>query len=126
MDPFLETFQDERKVAAVKISITERWSLYLLRRTLANLMRKNTPSKEHDTTLLYFGSDVDDFRDILRMHNIMTNYVFLVDGNGQVRFASSGEATKHEIDQVVRFAQELSTMSQTRHRGGKASKQRKK
>ena len=124
MDPFLETFKDDRSVAAVKVSITERRSLYLLQRTLTNLMRKNTPPKEHDTTLLYFGSDVDDFRDILRMHNIMANYVFLVDGNGQVRFASSGEATKDEVDKVIRFAQELSTLRHSRHRGRKGSKLR--
>ena len=42
-------------------------------------MQQNTPPEEHDKTLLYFGSDVDDFRDVLRMHNIMTNYIFLLD-----------------------------------------------
>lgn len=98
----------------------------MLRRTLTNLMRNNTAPKEHDKTLLYFGSDVDDFRDILRMHNIMANYVFLVDGYGQVRFASSGQATKEEIDQVVGFAKDLSSTSQARQRSRKGSNQRKK
>lgn len=126
MDPFVEAFEGERSVDAMKVCITERRSLYLLRSALTNLMRKNTAPKEHDKTLLYFGSDVDDFRDILRMHNIMANYVFLVDGFGQVRFASSGAATKEEVDQVVGFAKELSSLSQARHRGRKGSNQRKK
>ena len=72
-------------------------------------MRNNTPASEHEKTLLYFGSDVDDFRDILRMHNIMTNYVFLVDHVGRVRFASSGKATADEVEKVVGFAKELSS-----------------
>jgi ATPase complex subunit ATP10 len=87
-------------------------------------MRKNTPAKEHDTTLLYFGSDVDDFRDILRMHNIMTNYVFLVDHLGRIRFASSGEASPLEIERVIKFAKELSS-SDVKQRGKKSGKQRK-
>jgi len=122
MDPFLEAFEGNRNVAAVKVSITERRSLYFLRRTLANLMRKNTPAREHDTTLLYFGSDVDDFRDVLRMHNIMVNYVFLVDCYGQVRFASSGVASAEELNKVIGFANDL--CSETR--GRKGSRQRKK
>jgi ATPase complex subunit ATP10 len=88
-------------------------------------MRKNTPAKEHDTTLLYFGSDVDDFRDVLRMHNIMTNYVFLVDSLGRIRFASSGEASSLEIERVTRFTKELSSLDLKQHGKKRSSKQRK-
>ena len=88
-------------------------------------MRQNTPPKEHDTTMLYFGSDVDDFRDVLRMHNIMVNYVFLVDDLGRIRFASSGEASPQEIEQVTRFAQELSSSDGKLHSNKRSSKERK-
>ncbi len=109
MEPFLDAFSEDRGVNSVKVSITERWSLYMLRSALTNLMRRNTPPKEHDNTLLYFGSDVDDFRDMLRMHNLMANYVFLVDALGRIRFSSSGQATTEEIDRVIRFAKDLSS-----------------
>ena len=91
----------------MNISITDRWALTYLRGPLTRLMRSNTPPRDHDNTLLYFGTDVDDFRDILRMHNVMANYVFLVDDRGTVRFASSGEATPDELDSVIEFTKEL-------------------
>lgn len=118
IDPFSVAFQGNRSVQTIKVSITERWSLYLLRGALANLMRRNTPPQEHDSTLLYFGSDVDDFRDVLRMHNLMANYVFLVDSRGRIRFASSGNATPDEIQSVIRFAKELAAAPHTKGRGG--------
>lgn len=88
-------------------------------------MKKNTHPKEHDSTLLYFGSDIDDFRDILRMHNLMTNYVFLVDGLGRVRFASSGEASPLELERVITFAEDLSSSDTDRRGKKRSSKQRK-
>lgn len=90
----------------------------MLRGALTNLMRRNTPPIEHDNTLLYFGSDVEDFRDILRMHNIMANYVFLVDALGRVRFASSGPASEEEINRVIRFTKELSLSDSNRNKRG--------
>lgn len=120
--PFSEAFEGDQSFQSIKVSITERWSLYMLRGTLANLMRRNTPPKEHDSTLLYFGSDVDDFRDVLRMHNLMTNYVFLVDGRGRVRFAGSGEAKPEEVERVIACAKKLSSSP---GRGQRTKKQRK-
>mmetsp|Transcript_5944 Transcript_5944/g.17194 ORF Transcript_5944/g.17194 Transcript_5944/m.17194 type:complete len:334 (-) Transcript_5944:31-1032(-) len=124
-EPFDGAFQGNSSVNSVKVSITERWSLYFLRGTLANVMRKNTPPREHDKTLLYFGSDVDDFRDVLRMHNIMANFVFLLDNKGRIRFASSGEATPEELDRVIGFAKELlSVGGNARRKGRSKTKQR--
>lgn len=72
----------------------------------AALVKRNTPVSQHDNTLLFFG-DNEAFRDSLRMHNIMTGYVFLIDGVGRVRFAASGPATTQELDKLVGFAEEL-------------------
>jgi ATPase complex subunit ATP10 len=106
-DPFTKHFAASKKIGVAKISITERWSLYPLRRALSRLMKYNTPLKEHDTTLLYFGSDVDEFRDVLRMHNIMTNYIFLIDDLGRIRFAGSGPATENDIAALIQCTKEL-------------------
>lgn len=86
-------------------------------------MRKNTPPEEHDRTLLYFGSGsvVDEFRDVLRIHNLMTNYVFLLDEFGRIRFAGSGEATDEEVARVIKFAKELTT--NPKKNGRKTSRQ---
>lgn len=110
-DPFEEAFASspsESRVQTFPISITERWALYPIRNTVKRVMRNNTPPEKHASTLAYFGTkEVMDFRDILRMHNIMTSYVFLLDDLGRVRFAGSGEATEHESAMLVKFAREL-------------------
>lgn len=124
MEPFDVAFDGNPSVQSLKVSITERWSLYLLRGALANLMRRNTPPREHDKTLLYFGSNVDDFRDVLRMHNLMANYVFLVDAKGRIRFASSGPASLEEIQSVIRFAKELASTPNTKGKGSSSKKRR--
>lgn len=122
-EPFSEAFDGDQSVKSIKVSITERWSLYMLRGTLANLMRRNTPPSEHDSTLLYFGSDVDDFRDVLRMHNVMANYVFLVDSRARIRFAGSGEASPAEVERVIAFAKDLSSSPSTNKGSQKRRKQ---
>lgn len=122
-EPFSSAFQGNSRVKSVSVSITERWSLYMLRGTLANIMRKNTPVIEHDKTLLYFGSDIDDFRDILRMHNLMANYAFLVDDRGRIRFAGSGMATEEDISRVISCAKTLISASNTQKK--KKGKQRR-
>eukprot|EP00934_Nitzschia_sp_Nitz4_P003093 Nitzschia sp. Nitz4//scaffold78_size91513//76429//77579//NITZ4_004937-RA/size91513-snap-gene-0.142-mRNA-1//-1//CDS//3329558154//3083//frame0 len=99
---------------SVQVSITERWALYLLRGALASVMRRNTPPEQHANTLMYFGSNVDEFRDILRMHNIMANFCFLVDSLGRVRFAGSGPATDADIARVVTFAKQLAAENKSK------------
>ena len=111
MDPFEEEFsksKDQSKVQTFSVSITERWALYPIRNTVKRVMKKNTPHEKHASTLAYFGTkEVMDFRDILRMHNIMAGYVFLLDDLGRVRFAGSGEASPEEVEKLVGFAKEL-------------------
>lgn len=51
-------------------------------------------------------------RDILRMHNIYTGYVFLVDGIGRVRWAGSGEGSDEEVEKMIEFAKLLTQPSE--------------
>eukprot|EP00536_Pseudo-nitzschia_multiseries_P002900 jgi/Psemu1/301653/fgenesh1_kg.41_\ len=96
------------RVKTFSVSITESWALYPIRNTVKRVMKRNNPENKHSTTLAYFGTkEIMDFRDILRMHNIMTSYVFLLDDLGRVRFAGSGEASEDEVTRLIRFAKEL-------------------
>mmetsp|Transcript_16442 Transcript_16442/g.35782 ORF Transcript_16442/g.35782 Transcript_16442/m.35782 type:complete len:362 (+) Transcript_16442:161-1246(+) len=113
-EPFEEEFQMESgnkslsRVQSFTVSITESWALYPIRNTVKRVMKRNNPKNKHSSTLAYFGTkEVMDFRDILRMHNIMTNFVFLLDDLGRVRFAGSGEASESEVTKLIRFAKEL-------------------
>ena len=73
-------------------------------------MKRNTTPEVQDQTLLYFtggnDSQLNDFRDALRMYNEMTGYVLLLDGIGRVRFAGSGTATDEEAQRLISFAKE--------------------
>lgn len=112
IDPFDQAFRqgtnndDTDRYDVVRIVINEGRVVKLLSPFITSGTKKNVPESDHANTLLYFG-DAEEFRDILRMHNIYTGYVFLVDGIGRVRWAGSGEGTDEEIQSMLTFAQEL-------------------
>jgi ATP10 protein len=71
--------------------------------------RRNTPPEQRSRTYLHFGSSphVEEWRDALRLHNVLVGYVLLLDGVGRVRFAASGTATETELAALVQGAREL-------------------
>jgi ATPase complex subunit ATP10 len=92
----------------VRITINEgrinRW----LHPFILSGTKKKVRIEDHSKTLLYYG-DAEEMRDILRMHNLYTGYVFLVDGIGRVRWAGSGEGSDDEVQSMIKFAMELTT-----------------
>jgi len=114
IEPFEAAFSNKDRVEVLKLSISEGWfSKFILRGFILSSTRRNTPTTEHDRTLLNFAksSALELFRDSLRMHNVLTGYVFLLDGLGRVRFAGSGKASEEEAARLVRFAQELTPLT---------------
>jgi len=110
--PFEQAFRKNESlsnmVQTFHVNITERWVLYPFRNTIRNVMKNNTSVSQQSKTLTYFGTkEVMEFRDVLRMHNIMTSYVFLLDDLGRVRFAGSGGASENEVTRLIKFAKEL-------------------
>lgn len=111
--PFRQAFdKHEERVEVVHLHLTEGWftSTFLLQSLIQRTIKNNTPTEDHETTLLCFGKDLEDFRDSLRIHNVMTGYVFLLDGLGRVRFAGSGEASEEEVQRVIQFANQLTPL----------------
>jgi len=107
MEPFEHSFRKDRnRIKTVCLSINEGRTLSLLKYFITGSSQKNVPEERKDRTLLYFG-DCPDFRDVLRMHNNKTGYVFLLDGLGRVRFAASGKATNEELKKLIKFGKEL-------------------
>ena len=91
----------------VRITINEGRIAKLLSRFIISGTKKNTPPSDHHTTLLYYGDDTENIRDILRMHNIYTSYVFLLDGIGRVRWAGSGAGSESEVQNMISIARNL-------------------
>jgi ATPase complex subunit ATP10 len=112
MEPLQEGLSDRPssdRIEVVRISISEGWlSRWVLSGLILALTKRNTPPSDRKQTMLYFGGgELEPFRDALRMHNLMTCYVFLLDGLGRVRFAGSGPASPEEVVRLRQFASDL-------------------
>ena len=114
IEPFDAEFSGKDRVEVLKVNITEGWfSKWFLRGLIVGSTKRNTPVEEHNRTLLHFGKAqaLENFKDALRMHNVLTGYVFLLDGLGRVRFAGSGTASEEEAARLIRLAKELTPLS---------------
>eukprot|EP00985_Skeletonema_marinoi_P019047 scaffold10804_cov129-Skeletonema_marinoi.AAC.2 len=112
IDPFDMAFRkgvnnEADRYEVVRIIINEGRMVKLLSPFITSGTKKNVPESDHANTLLYYGIDAEEFRDILRMHNIYSGYIFLVDGIGRVRWAGSGEGTEEEIHSMIGIAKDL-------------------
>lgn len=96
----------ERKYEVVRITLNEGRMARLLSPFVASGTKKNVPAADHSRTLLYHG-DAEATRDILRMHNVYTAYVFLLDGMGRVRWAGSGSGSETEVGNMIDIARDL-------------------
>jgi len=105
-DKALRNGKDADRFEVVRITINEGRIAKLLSPFILSGTKKKVPEKDHTNTLLYYG-DAEEMRDILRMHNIYTGYVYLVDGIGRVRWAGSGEGSDEEVQSMIKIAKEL-------------------
>ena len=112
VDPFekalCNTVDNTNRYEVVRITINEgridRW----LHPFILSGTKKKIRVEDHSKTLLYYG-DAEEMRDMMRMHNMYTGYVFLVDGIGRVRWAGSGEGSGEEVQSIIKFGLELTT-----------------
>mmetsp|Transcript_26366 Transcript_26366/g.56044 ORF Transcript_26366/g.56044 Transcript_26366/m.56044 type:complete len:357 (+) Transcript_26366:146-1216(+) len=114
VEPFDKAFRygkDADRFEVVRITISEGRIAKLLSPFIVSGTKKKVQEKDHKNTLLYYG-DAEEMRDILRMHNIYTGYVYLVDGIGRVRWAGSGEGSDEEVQSMIMFAKELTRPSE--------------
>jgi ATPase complex subunit ATP10 len=108
VNPFRQQFCSSDRVEVYKLLISEGWlTRYFLRQVIQASVKSNTPVEDYRNTLLHFSSDSDVFRDPLRMHNLMSGYIFLLDGMGRVRLAGSGPASTEDVDTLIRLTNDL-------------------
>eukprot|EP00977_Amphora_coffeiformis_P028324 scaffold34929_cov160-Amphora_coffeaeformis.AAC.2 len=99
------------RVETVKLLLNEGYvSKYLLQGIVTRSMRANTPAAQLASTWIYFaGPELNaTVRDPLRAHNLLTAYIYLLDGMGRVRFAASGPPNNEtEVQLLQSLIQEL-------------------
>ena len=106
-EPYEAEFgSSSRYQQVVNLSIHEGRVLGFLKSFIIKSVFHNVPSEKRQRTLLYFGQ-CDELRDMVRMHNNKTCYVYLLDGEGRVRFAGSGKASEEETQRLIKFAKKL-------------------
>ena len=113
--PFRQAFCMDRdwanRTKIFQLIVHEGRILSFLESMITRSFQRQTPRDNQSSILLYFTKGQDDeylsFRDVLRMHNNKTAYVFLLDGIGRVRFAASGKPSQDEIQILIEHAKTI-------------------
>ncbi|KAI3523349.1 hypothetical protein L1887_01413 [Cichorium endivia] len=104
--PFIETFKDSEKVQLYEISFIESWLLSLtpIKQLLLRMLKK--PKRDESDGVLqrqiaYAFGDHYYFRKELKILNLLTGYMFLVDKFGRIRWQGFGLATEEELSSLL-------------------------
>lgn len=100
--PFLDAFSNSEKVQLYEVSFVDSWLLSrnLIKKLLLRMMRKSNPEEKKgllQRQIVYSFGDHYDFRKELKILNLLTGYIFLVDKFGRIRWQGSGLASKEEL-----------------------------
>ncbi|XWS28651.1 hypothetical protein CRYUN_Cryun25bG0089300 [Craigia yunnanensis] len=103
--PFYETFNDSKNVQLYEVSFIDSWFLCLspIKQLLLHFMRKSSDG-DKDTLqrqIVYSFGDHYYFRKELKILNLLTGYIFLLDKFGRVRWQGFGLATQDELSSLL-------------------------
>ncbi|XP_012064653.1 uncharacterized protein LOC105627979 isoform X2 [Jatropha curcas] len=103
--PFISNFCDAKDIQLYQVSLIDSWLLCRtpIKRLLLRIMRK--PSGDGNNALqkqiLYSFGDHYYFRKELRILNLLTGYIFLLDKFGRIRWQGFGLATQEELSSLL-------------------------
>ncbi|XP_073286606.1 mitochondrial ATPase complex subunit ATP10-like isoform X2 [Primulina huaijiensis] len=100
--PFLDTFGHSGDVQLYEISFIDSWLLTRnpIKKLLLKIMRKPKPGGTKDflqRRIVYSFGDHYYFRKELRILNLLTGYIFLIDKMGRIRWQGFGSAKQEEL-----------------------------
>ncbi|AQK92718.1 hypothetical protein Zm00014a_012560 [Zea mays] len=98
--PYLDAFGAAKNMHVYEVSFIDSWVLSLspMRRAFLKAMRKSNNPRRH---VVYAFGDHYDFRKKLQIINLLTGYIYLVDGLGRIRWQGSGSATQEELSSLT-------------------------
>ncbi|KAL0436356.1 UNVERIFIED_CONTAM: hypothetical protein Sradi_0343500 [Sesamum radiatum] len=104
--PFLKTFSHLTDVRLYEVSFIDSWLLTRspIKKLLLKIMRKQKPGEKQDVLqrqIVYSFGDHYYFRKELRILNLLTGYIFLLDRLGRIRWQGFGLATPDELSSLL-------------------------
>ncbi|CAA3032281.1 mitochondrial ATPase complex subunit ATP10 isoform X1 [Olea europaea subsp. europaea] len=104
--PFLDAFGQSKNVQLYEVSFIDSWLLTRnpIKKILLRIMRKSKPAERNNivqSQIVYSFGDHYDFRKELKILNLLTGYIYLIDKLGRIRWQGSGFATPDELSSLV-------------------------
>ncbi|XP_022140746.1 uncharacterized protein LOC111011334 isoform X2 [Momordica charantia] len=104
--PFLDAFSSSKNVQLYEVSFIDSWFLCRnpIKRVLLRLMRKSSDNAQNDSLqrqVVYSFGDHYYFRKELKILNLLTGYIFLLDKFGRIRWQGFGLATQEELSSLL-------------------------
>lgn len=109
--PFFNSFKAAKNVRIYEVFYIDSWFLSLapVRYFLLRSMRpkENLGQDDEMTKVVYAFGDSYDFRKSLRITNLLTGYIFLLDKQGRVRWRAYGKSTDEEVSSMISCTHKL-------------------
>ncbi|KAJ7981090.1 hypothetical protein O6P43_000406 [Quillaja saponaria] len=107
--PFLDAFSNSKEVQLYEVSFIDSWFLCLspIKRLLLRTMRKSNYDESKGALqrqIVYSFGDHYYFRKELKILNLLTGYIFLLDKFGRIRWQGFGLATQDELSSLLSCA----------------------
>lgn len=104
--PFAKAFSNSKDVNLYQVSFIDSWLLCRapIKRLLLWSMKKSNHNENKDTLqgkMVYSFGDHYYFRKELKLVNLLTGYIFLLDDFGRVRWQGCGSATDDELSSLL-------------------------
>ncbi|KAL6967127.1 hypothetical protein U1Q18_032931 [Sarracenia purpurea var. burkii] len=104
--PFVDAFGNSEKVQLYEVSFIDSWLLSRnpIKRFLLRILRKPKPDGRKDALqrqIVYSFGDHYYFRKELKILNLLTGYIFLLDDFGRIRWQGFGLATQEELSSLL-------------------------
>lgn len=103
--PFLDAFSGSKDVQLYEVSLIDSWFLCRspIKKLLLRIMRKPKYDESTETKrpIVYSFGDHYYFRKELKILNLLTGYIFLLDKFGRIRWQGTGLATEEELSSLL-------------------------
>ncbi|CAH8357868.1 unnamed protein product [Eruca vesicaria subsp. sativa] len=103
--PFIESFGDRKDLQLFEVSFIDKWLLGVapIRKLLLRVLKKpnNSENSVLQRQIVYSFGDHYHFRKQMKVLNLLTGYIVLLDKSGRIRWQGFGTATPEEVSQLL-------------------------